>query len=723
MITSNSFTSSIKEIVLISDFNLSASEANSLGNVLDKLSQQDKANLFSNTNYSSAPSAVKLLNPITNNNGKIKVYTEINSNLRVGDRVFFIYDSHDFTLPIDGYILDNFLEFSGCTNFQYLEQMQGYDVTEVNENNNEITIDRFFDARLQNKKLYNHYLSKIYINNITINGGEIDGACIKNAAFNTEADSLLDINLVQAIVFSGVSYYIRYKDKYDSLYISTNSAVNTGATNSTYKPYLYKGVESDNQDPTPASSYFTNNNQDYGYTYVFRNNFENCRIDNGYYINCELNNCLINGGSFVNCNLTGATINGGYFSNSTIYSSGETMSYWFGGIWNGGDFTMDVWYDGVWNSGDFCGKQWRNGIFNGGYFSGSTWKDGIFQDGTIENSTWSGGTFTFGLMNNCDWFDGIFNGGQMSNCNWFAGVCNGGTISNVQWTDGEFNGGTFNNGYWSGGTFNEGNLLNSTWLTGIFNGGTFNSANNIPLIQIDGILNLELPIYNSGRCWMNGDFNGGVFSNSLWLDGTFGGGTFQNGSVWSGGTFKDGIFNSSSWVGGIFGNGTVNRSNFHCVDWYNGVWNSGNLGIKLKYSGSEYNPSVIWRDGIFNDGVFGNMTGTTSTTIAWLRGHFYGGTFINYRPTNCPDDLTPEALQELMQFGGFFGGTFHNGIFRGTFWKGTWVSGTFDGCNRAGISFDTIGKDTAIFRTATGGLRRYGEQNIAMQQNGIRNTN
>lgn len=715
MITSNSFTSSIKEIVLVSDHNLSASEASSLGNVLDKLSQQDKANIFSNTDYSAAPNAVKLLNPITNNNGKIKVYTEINSNLRVGDRVFFIYDSNDFSLPVDGYILDNYLEFSGCSNFQYLEQMQGYDVIEINEDNNEITIDRFFDLRLQNKKLYNHYLSKIYISNITINGGEIDGACIKKASFNTESDSLLDINLVQAIVFSGVSYYIRYKDKYDNLYISTNSVVNTENTASTYKPYLYKGVESQNQDPTPASSYFTNNNENYGYTYVFRNSFANCRIDNGYYINCNLTNCLINGGSFVNCNLTGATINGGYFSNSFI----DTTSYWFGGIWSGGTFNMNVWYDGIWNGGDFCGKQWRNGIFNGGYFSGSTWKDGIFQDGIIENSTWSGGTFTYGLMNNTDWFGGIFNGGQISNGNWFNGICNGGTITNVQWSDGVFNGGTFNNGYWTNGTVNNGNILNSTWVTGTFNGGTFNSGNNVPLIQNNDLYKLNNPIYNSGRSWLDGDFNGGIFSNSIWIQGTFRGGLFQNGSLWSGGTFKDGEFDNSTWINGYFGNGKVTRSNFHNVQWYNGIWNSGNLGIGINFDGITLtHPTVYWSGGTFNGGTFGY---DSDNTIAWLGGHFYGGTFINKIP-DC-NDLSPIDLQQRMLLGGFFIGTFHNGIFRGTFWKGTWVSGTFDGCNRAGIVFDTIKKDTIIFRTATGGLRRYGEQSISMPQNGIRNTN
>ena len=711
MITSNSFTSAIKEVTLVSDFNLSSSQANSLGNVLDMLSQQDKANIFSNTNYSTSPNAVKLLSPITNNNGKIKVYTDINSNLKVGDRVFFIFDLNSGNIPNDGIIIDNYLEFSGCTNFNYLEQMQGYDVIEVNENNNEITIDRYFDIRFQNKKLYNHYIAKIYIRNITINGGEIDGACILNGNFNTQSDSLLDINLVQAVVLSGVSYYMRYKDKYDTLYISTNSNVNTGNTISTYKPYLYKGVDSQNQDPTPSSSYYTNNNANYGYTYIYNNNFENCRIDNGYYINCTLINCLINGGSFLNCNISGATINGGYFTDSYV----DINSYWFNGIWNGGEFMPEVWYGGVWNSGDFCGKQWRNGIFNGGYFSGSTWKDGIFQDGIIENSTWNEGTFTFGLMNFTNWRGGIFNGGQMSNGDWLNGICNGGILTNIQWMNGEFNNGTFNNGNWSDGTFNNGSILKSLWVKGTFNGGTFNSQNNVPLVQNGGIFKINDIIYSSGKCWLDGDFNGGIFTNSIWSGGTFNGGSFQDGSVWTRGRFKDGRFDNSTWLYGEFLNGTVSKSNFHYVEWYGGIWNSGNLGISVNFDGiSATHPTVYWSGGTFNNGTFGY---DSDNTIGWFGGNFYGGTFINKIP-DCNDTPTPPV-----QYGGFFRGSFHNGNFQGTFYKGTWVSGIFNGCNRSGLVFDVISKDTIVFKTATGGLRRYGEQSLSLIQNGIRNTN
>jgi hypothetical protein len=715
MITSNSFTSAIKEVTLISNSALTVSQANSYGNVLDMLSQQDKTNIFSNTNYPISQNAVKLLSPITNNNGKIKVYTKINSNFNVGDRIFFMYDPNAGDVGTDSVIIDNYLEFSGCTNFKYLEQMQGYDIIEIDESNNEITIDRYYDTRFENKKLYNHYISKIYIRNIVINGGEIDGACILNGSFNTTSDVLLDINLIQAVVLSGTSYYMRYKDKYDNLYIGTNSAVDTGTTSSIYKPYSYKGVDTQNQDMTPISSYYSNNNELYGYTYVYNNNLTNCRIDNGYYINCNLTDCLVNGGSFTNCNISASTINDGYFTDTILTSD----CYWFGGTWNGGNFSMDIWYGGTWNAGDFCGKQWRDGVFNGGYFSGSTWKNGIFQGGSMENSTWSGGTFSYGIMNFTDWNDGTFNSGQMSNGNWSQGICNGGTIIGVEWLDGVFNGGSFTNGIWNSGIFNDGSIINTLWITGTFNGGTFNSGNNVQLIENGTIFKITDAIYNSGRCWMDGIFNGGIFSNSIWNDGTFVSGSFQNGSVWLGGGFKDGHFDNSSWINGDFLNGTVFKSNFHNVNWYDGIWNNGLLGVSLDIDGTGVeDPNVIWYKGTFNNGTFGYES---SKTIAWIGGDFYGGTFINYSP-NCQDISQPYP-QELLDYGGFFGGSFHNGVFQGTFYKGTWVSGTFKGCNRSGMILDTINKDTVVFKTATGGLRKYGEQNIKTRQNGLRNTN
>jgi len=619
--------------------------------------QQNAINSYNNTSYSQSPNAVKLLNPITNNNGKIKLYTEINSNIRVGDRVFIMYNQTGVTTThTDGIILDNFLEFSGCTNYIYLPQLQGYKVLEINEKNNEITIDRYYDSRFVGKNIYDHYIAEIYINNFNIEGGEMDGTEIRVANFNNATNSSIDINLIQSIVFSGNSFFLRYEDKYDSLYVTTNSSLNTGITLSTYKPYTYMGSKILNQDPTPTASYYTSNNNGYGYNYIFNNHLYDCRIDNGYYENCNLNDCIINGGIFYNCLVSGATINGGTFNNTYISSD----SYWFYAIWSGGTFTQDIWYDGIWNGGDFIGKEWRNGTFNNGNFSGSTWRNGLFQGGIMNSSTWSGGTFSNGSINNSIWLNGNFNGGNMTQCTWYDGNCNGGTLLNTNWTTGNFNGGTFSNGIWANGFFNNGNFLSSYWNGGTFNNGIFNSNNNAS--SISGGTLTYTPLINY---WKDGVFNNGTFSNSVWSGGTFNNGNFADSSLWSGGTFNYGNFTNSSWLNGNFINGMVTNSYFHNVNWTTGVWNSGTLGVTLNTS--DY-PVLSWSGGTFNAGVFGDKS---STNAYWWNGDFYGGTFF-CDFTGCP---SPSANC------GFFNGTFHGGDFRGILRGGVWITGTFNGCN------------------------------------------
>jgi hypothetical protein len=690
--------------------------------VISSIPQQEKVNVFNNTTYSDAPNAVKLLPFITNNNGKVKLYTEINSNINVGDKVFIMYDISGNTSGItDGYILDNFLEFSGCTDYIYLPQMQGYTVLETNDGNNEITIDRWYDTRLVNKKIYNHYIAEIYIRNIIVNGGEFDGVEILKGEFNNGEDLSIDINLVQAIILSGTSYYIRFKNKYDDLYVSTNSSINTGDTLSTYKPYIYKGVDTSNQDPTPVSSYYTNNNNGYGYNYVYYNIIKESEINSGYFDGCILTDCKISGGYFINCNISGplTEIKGGTFYNCPLSSD----CLWLYGIWSGGTFGANVWYNGIWNGGDFIGKEWRDGIFNSGFFSGSTWRTGLFQGGIMNNCIWSGGTFGGGEINNTEWVNGTFNAGTMNFCNWYNGTCNGGAIRNTRWSNGTFNGGEMTNSNWYNGTCYGGTLLDVYWNNGTFNGGNYKSTITPPSLSGGTYVSSIYPTnsinysYITGvtqKYWKDGTFNGGTFSNSLWSGGTFNDGTFADGSLWLDGIFFYGNFTNSSWVSGEFKNGTVTRSYFHDVIWKNGIWNSGTLGVFLTHSniiGDDY-PNIIWYNGIFNDGVFGygNTTGTTnSTQIEWHGGNFYGGTFYNgYEAIDCLNGPW---------FGGFSGGTFWDGYFYGVFWRGIWVNGTFSGCNKAGI----LTERTVKSKSKKIITKKFGELPIKTKQQGISN--
>jgi hypothetical protein len=635
--------------------------------IQNDLIQQDKVNIFNDTSYTKSSNAVKLLPVISNNNNKIKLYTEVNSNFIVGDKVFIMFDESFSNTQQDAVILDNYLEFSGCTDYVYLKQMQGYKVIETNDSNNEITIDRYFDSRIVNKKIYNHYISKIYSRNLIISGGELDGTSIKNAIFNNTGDTSIDIRLTQSIILSGNSYYVNFKNKYDKNYVTTNSTVNTGSTVSNFQPYSYKDTYILNQDPIPVSSYYTNNNNGYGYNYVKNMFLQQCQIDNGYYENCYIVDGTINGGYFFNCQLSNVEINSGDFSGSTVNSN----CLWLNGNWKGdsNNFHPTIWYNGVWNSGDFINKEWRNGIFNNGNISESVWITGIFQgnNSKMYDCIWYDGTFSNGEIKYSTWHKGTFNSGIMNNCDWIEGTVNDGELTNINWTGGTFNNGSIITSIWFDGVFNGGSFYNSLWTKGTFNGGVFNTLNNVDFV-LNGSASISYT--NSSRGWITGTFNGGDFVNSVWSGGTFNGGNFSGGSLWLNGIYTYGVFNDSYWIDGYFDNGNVSNSYFHNVYWRSGTWNSGTIGFQYYTELA----TVYWSGGTFNNGIFGDGTGTTSKMahIYWYGGDFYNGIFYsNYNPCSAG-------------YGGFYDGIWHNGNFNGIFWGGTWITGIFGGCNQTG---------------------------------------
>lgn len=636
---------------------------------------QDELNSNNDTDYIKSSNAVKLLPIITNNQGKIKLYTETNSNIKIGDKVFIMYDdTHIFFSEI---ILDNYLEFSDCDNWIFLKQFQGYEVIDVNENNNEITINRYYDSKFIGKSFFDHYISKIYIRNLKSTGGVIDGATIRNCDLNMSNE-----NLTQAIILEGVSNNICSKNKYDDDYISINSFVSTATTISTYKPYLYNNKNTPTIYENLISSYYSKNNNNYGYTIMNNVSIQNSKIDNGYYYNCEFNNCELNGGHYSICDLKSCTVNNGNFEECDI----DNNSIWFYGQWSGStDFLPNVWYDGIWNYGNFLGREWKNGIFNDGNFSGSTWKDGVFNGGSMYYSTWSNGSFNNGLINWTYWENGIFNDGEMINCTWIDGVCNGGDLLNTSWTGGIFNDGVFQRGIWYNGTFNNGLMYKTHWYNGTFNNGIFNSENSVTDLD-DGYIKLN-NFTSTDSYWEYGYFMNGNFKNSIWQDGIFYNGFFEENSFWFDGTFKYGEFKNSFWAGGtnlntsVFENGNVTSSYFHNVNWISGNWNSGQLGMPLATI-----PCIVyWSGGTFNNGIFGsgNQNMSSDTDVRWYNGNFYNGTFYSYYINEESDSPNSSCIEYTGECG-FHDGIFYNGNFYGTFWGGVWMTGNFDGCNKSG---------------------------------------
>lgn len=704
-----------------------------------------QSSLDNNSIYRKSQNAVKLLPIISNDNGKMKLYTEIDSCIDIGDRVFIMFDQNidiqevqiisgiqnstgktfglDMEIPVgatvfftindirqmqgsdkDFYIdkktlymvsyapasgdilkmnyqfipdiiLDNYLEFSGCTslnspylnNWQYLIQTQGYEVLNINESHNEITINRYFNSKHSDKKIYNHYIGKIYVKEINITKGEIDGSMINKLFLNNESkNTSIDINLVQSIILSGISNFVHIKNKYDKNYISLNSVDSSNSSDSSkYNPYTYSGNFISNLDKSPNSSYYSRNNNNYGYSYTNNAEINDNIIENGYFKNCIIKNCEIYGGKFTNCQIISGVTYYGYFINSSF-----KKSVWINGIWEGGleselfEPLYDIWIDGIWQSGTFSGKTWMNGIFNNGTFVDSIWKNGTFYGGQMSSTSptykkWEDGIFIGGTIKNMNWVDGIFNGTSIntaviSNCNWKKGTFNGGSAKSIIWESGTFNGGLIELSEWKNGTFNNGILQKTIWYDGIFNNGEFNNYNDISFgLNTMGEYSSETNVSVEGisppttkNLWHKGTFNGGNFVGSIWVDGIFNNGNFMLGSLWENGIFNNGNFTNSYWIRGYFNNGVVKDSSFHTVEWKTGVFHSGNMGIKIVGS----YPIVNWSGGTFNNGIFGqsiyqwrletgNLTGNTTllnvktlsgTTLNWFNGNFYGSSFYNY---------------------------------------------------------------------------------------------
>jgi len=659
-------------------------------------------NINNNTKYSISPNSVKLLPVISNDNNYVKLYTETNMSINKGDYVFIMFDDNGYS-GTGQTILDNYYEYSGNTNWIYLKSSQGYEVLNTNESNNEITIKRYYNSNLDNIQLNNHYLCKIYINKINFYGGWVDGVCFRSVDLNSQTDTYIDIDIKQCIILSGGTnssvllgnvynaYYIDIKDKYDTQYTSVNSQLSSLTKKSpiSINPYKYKKYDYNIKTENPVTSYYTKNNNLYGYTYISYTKFFCSIINNGYYSNCTFSGGTIYNGNFINCDFKGLTVEYGNFINCNI----DNKSIWKYGIWYGSGLTTNfgpnIWYNGIWNEGVFNGKTWVTGIFNNGIFEYSTWLGGIFNgnssifkdpdDPDFSFSNWSGGTFNGGKFFNSNWLGGCFNGENfLESSIWSDGTFNNGTFDNSMWSGGTFNNGIFKDSIWSGGTFNNGTFENSTWYNGIFNNGIFNTGvNNTNVFLSSGIT----------QQWKNGTFNSGNFVNSFWLNGIFNGGNFTN-SMWSGGTFNYGNFNNSVWLYGIWKNGIVNDSTFHAVNWYNGTFNNGTMGIKMKISSSIlYDPPQInWSGGTFNNGIFGNSDNIstdvnpepessytlTPSIINWYNGDFYGGKFYNNRyglTTNIPSS------------GAFFNGVFHEGYFYGVYLGGQWINGYFGGYN------------------------------------------
>jgi len=279
--------------------------------------------------------------------------------------------------------------------------------------------------------------------------------------------------------------------------------------------------------------------------------------------------------------------------------------------------------------------------------------------------------------------------------------------------------------FWKGGTFSRGLIKESRWENGYFESGLFyqsRSFNQLPTPYAQ--------FYDSERIYNN--FKSGPTSDILfnnrwsWQFGTFSNGEFLK-SDWELGNFLDGKFWNSSWYAGTFSNGIIGDKSIssHNTQFFNGtvlksIVERADLFARDTSLMGLSQSQIIWKDGVFNDGIFGcdiiiqtssNHTATWeygkfnggefATNAKWKNGFFNGGKFTSGFGWTYATTAQTQFGWESGQFnGGEFGvasgatnsmwytGEFNGGKFQGRVWKtGVFTGGDFIG----GSSWSAVG--------------------------------
>jgi len=197
--------------------------------------------------------------------------------------------------------------------------------------------------------------------------------------------------------------------------------------------------------------------------------------------------------------------------------------------------------------------------------------------------------------------------------------------SNIVGGNDIWNDGIINKSVINGLTFSKGTIKQSTWIDGNFTGGVFFYSKSF-----DAKPTLDRPNYLNNRVrsyYMTGEIGLTMSNNRYsWRNGKFSGGQFYK-SDWENGSFDDGLFLYSKFYNGIINGGKVGTKEVSSTDTriYNGLINYTTVDNAFVYSeDTSYtglsNSNILWKNGIFNNGVFGSnnddIIGTTYSNLS-----------------------------------------------------------------------------------------------------------
>jgi len=400
-------------------------------------------------------SAVKLIPKIDSYNGYIRLYTERDSHIEVGDTVFITYSGDTSTLG--DFDLDNLYYVSFTDENFYNNYAQGYDVLYVNKNNNSFVIDRQIISIPKNSRADGYFVSTFVADKTNIFDGVVDGALLKNSVIDPVTYD--DVNLTQAVVFGGEINNLTKCSKYPVNYISL--------------------LLNYNEDDDTFIKYSNLNNNGYGYSYFYDildnssyNGIRNCNFFYGNYFNCDISSVdlrFIKGGYYYQSYIDNYEIYDGYFHDLDELTN---SCVWLNGKWDGGVFTLGNWTNGSFISGTFGNNDdavWENGTFFDGVWAGRFWINGNFSGGIFkgQDSVYESGQITY-----TEWLDGNFIDGKMLNTDFYltgtTGIGNSFYVKNINVSGGELYSASINSGKITGGDFYDCSIKNANICDGDF---------------------------------------------------------------------------------------------------------------------------------------------------------------------------------------------------------------------------------------------------------------
>ena len=189
-----------------------------------------------------------------------------------------------------------------------------------------------------------------------------------------------------------------------------------------------------------------------------------------------------------------------------------------------------------------------------------------------------------------------------------------------------WNDGIINKSIINGLTFSKGTIKQATWIDGNFTGGIFYNSKSF-----DAMPTIDRPNYLNDRVrsyYMIGNIGATLSNNRYsWRNGKFSGGQFYK-SDWENGVMNNGLFFYSKFYAGTINGGKVGTKQVAAANTkiYNGLINYTTVDNANVYSeDTSYtglsSSSIVWINGIFNNGIFGSnnddVLGTTFSSIPY----------------------------------------------------------------------------------------------------------